>query len=47
MNKDYIVYLESQSRSPLTIANYTKYINMALDYIGKSESEIKIGRAHV
>ena len=40
MNKDYIVYLESQSRSPLTIANYTKYINMALDYIGKSESEI-------
>lgn len=40
MNKDYIVYLESQSRSPLTIANYTKYINMALDYIGKPESEI-------
>ena len=40
MNKDYIVYLESQSRSPLTIANYTKYINMALDYIGKSESEV-------
>lgn len=40
MNKDYIVYLESQSRSPLTITNYTKYINMALNYIGKSESEI-------
>lgn len=40
MNKDYIVYLESQSRSPLTIANYMKYINMALDFIGKPEPEI-------
>lgn len=40
MNENYITYLESQCRSPLTIANYTKYINMALDYIGKPENEI-------
>lgn len=40
MNANYIIYLQSQSRSPLTIKNYTKYINMALDYIGKPESEI-------
>lgn len=40
MNTNYITYLKSQSRSPLTIANYTKYINMALDYIGKPENEI-------
>ena len=40
MNANYITYLQSQSRSPLTIKNYTKYINMALDYIGKPESEI-------
>lgn len=40
MNTNYITYLQSQSRSPLTIQNYTKYINMALDYIGKSENEI-------
>lgn len=40
MNQNYITYLESQRRSPLTIANYTKYINMALDYIGKPENEI-------
>lgn len=40
MNANYITYLESQRRSPLTIANYTKYINMALDYIGKPETEI-------
>lgn len=40
MNENYITYLESQRRSPLTIANYTKYINMALDYIGKPENEI-------
>lgn len=40
MNTNYTAYLQSKSSSPLTIANYTKYINMALDYIGKSESEI-------
>ena len=40
MNANYITYLQSQSRSPLTIKNYTKYINMALDYIGKPENEI-------
>ena len=40
MNASYITYLQSQSRSPLTIKNYTKYINMALDYIGKPENEI-------
>ena len=40
MNANYITYLQSQSRSPLTIQNYAKYINMALDYIGKSENEI-------
>ena len=40
MNANYITYLQSQSRSPLTIQNYTKYINMALDYIGKPENEI-------
>ena len=40
MNTNYITYLQSQSRSPLTIQNYTKYINMALEYIGKSETEI-------
>lgn len=40
MNANYITYLQSQSRSPLTIENYTKYINMALDYIGKPENEI-------
>ena len=40
MNANYITYLQSQSRSPLTIQNYTKYINMALDYIGKHENEI-------
>ena len=40
MNTNYTVYLQSKSSSPLTIANYTKYINMALDYIGKPESEI-------
>ena len=40
MNTNYITYLQSQSRSPLTIENYTKYINMALDYIGKPENEI-------
>lgn len=40
MNENYITYLESQRRSPLTIANYTKYINMALEYIGKSEDKI-------
>lgn len=40
MNTNYTAYLQSKSSSPLTIANYTKYINMALDYIGKPESEI-------
>lgn len=40
MNNNYITYLQSQSRSSLTIQNYTKYINMALKYIGKSETEI-------
>lgn len=40
MNVNYTAYLQSKSSSPLTIANYTKYINMALDYIGKPESEI-------
>lgn len=40
MNANYITYLQSQSRSPLTIQNYTKYINVALDYIGKPENEI-------
>ena len=40
MNTNYITYLQSQSRSPLTIQNYTKYINMALDYIDKPETEI-------
>lgn len=40
MNINYITYLRSQSRSPLTVQNYTKYINMALDYIGKPENEI-------
>ena len=40
MNANYITYLQSQSRSSLTIENYTKYINMALDYIGKPENEI-------
>lgn len=40
MNANYTTYLQSKSSSPLTIANYIKYINMALDYIGKPESEI-------
>lgn len=40
MNANYITYLRSMSRSDSTIQNYTKYINMALDYIGKSESDI-------
>lgn len=40
MNTNYITYLQSQSRSPLTIQNYTKYINIALGYIGKPENEI-------
>ena len=40
MNANYITYLQSQSRSPLTIQNYTKYINMALEYIGKPENDI-------
>lgn len=40
MNTNYTAYLQSKSSSPLTIANYTKYINMALDYIGKPEFEI-------
>ena len=40
MNANYITYLQSQRRSPLTIANYTKYINMALEYIRKPENEI-------
>lgn len=40
MNQNYITYLESQRRSPLTIANYTKYIKMALEYIRKPENEI-------
>ena len=40
MNTNYTAYLQSKSSSPLTISNYTKYINMALDYIGKPESEI-------
>lgn len=40
MNANYIAYLQSKSSSPLTITNYTKYINMALDYIGKLDAEI-------
>ena len=40
MNSNYIAYLQSRSCSPLTIQNYNKYINMALDYIGKPENEI-------
>lgn len=40
MNANYIAYLQSKSSSPLTITNYTKYINMALDYIGKPDAEI-------
>ncbi len=40
MNTNYITYLQSQSRSPLTVKNYTKYIDMALDYIDKPENEI-------
>ena len=40
MNTNYITYLQSQNCYPLTIANYTIYINMALDYISKPETEI-------
>lgn len=40
MNTNYITYLQSQGRSPSTIANYTKYIAMALDYIDKPEADI-------
>ena len=40
MNANYITYLQSKSCSPLTIKNYTKYTNMALDYIGKPETDI-------
>lgn len=40
MNTNYITYLQSKSSSPLTIASYTKYVKMALDYIGKPENEI-------
>ena len=40
MNINYITYLQSQSCSPLTVKNYTKYINMALNYINKLDSDI-------
>lgn len=40
MNTNYIIYLQSQGRSPLTIKNYTKYIDMALNYINKPENNI-------
>ena len=40
MNKEYITYLQSNSMSNHTINDYTKYINMALNYIGKPESEV-------
>ena len=40
MNTDYITYLQSKSSSPLTISNYTKYIEYALEYINKPEPEI-------
>lgn len=40
MNTDYITYLQSKSSSPYTIASYTKYVKMALDYIEKPENEI-------
>lgn len=40
MNKNYLVYLESKSYSPLTIKNYSKYIDMALDFIKKEEKDI-------
>ncbi len=40
MIKSYITYLESMSRSPLTIKNYAKHIESMLKYIGKDEKDI-------
>ena len=40
MNANYVIYLRSKSCSPLTIQNYTKYVNMALDYINKTDDKI-------
>lgn len=40
MNDNYIIYLESQGRSSLTIKNYKKYIDVALNYINKPDFEI-------
>lgn len=41
MNTNYITYLQSQSRSPLTIANYIRYVDMFLKYVNKPEQEIE------
>lgn len=40
MNNNYLLYLQSESYSPLTIKNYSKYIEMALKFIGKEDKDI-------
>lgn len=40
MNNSYINFLKSEQKSPLTISNYTKYINQALSHINKPDNQI-------
>lgn len=40
MNKNYLIYLKAESRSPNTISSYIHYVQSALDFIGKKEKDI-------
>lgn len=40
MNIAYINYLKGDQKSPRTIAEYTKYINQMLEFVGKDEGDI-------
>lgn len=40
MNANYINYLKADKKSPRTIAEYTKYINQMLEFVGKDEGDI-------
>lgn len=40
MNIAYINYLKGDQKSPRTIAEYTKYINQMLEFVGKEEDSI-------
>lgn len=42
MNKNYVVWLQSDKKSDNTIKNYVKYINAFLNYVNKDEKDVTV-----